>query len=381
MSKPEYRVPSMAEVDATPSNGLSVVSTFSGCGGSCLGFRMAGYRILYANEFVEEARRTYAANASPDTFLDARDVREVSARSILEAIDPFDGPIDVLEGSPPCASFSTAGKRSEHWGSAKRYSSTSQRTDDLFDEYVRLVGELRPRAFVAENVSGLVKGVSKGYFKRVLAGLQAKGYRVSARLLDAQWLGVPQQRQRLIFVGLRSDVAPHVAPPFPDPLPYRYSLRDVLPHVVRVKRSGEWRPASMPAGAVQASGARLGESATFSGGEMVEVDISKYAIGREWDRLAPGQQSERYFNLVRPRENAPSPTITATGGVVGAAAVTHPTERRKFTIEELRAVCGFPADFELTGTYTQQWERLGRAVPPPMMAAVARSLALVLEAA
>ena len=88
----------------------------------------------------------------------------------------------------------------------------------------------------------------------------------------------------------------------------------------------------------------------------------------------PGTQSERYFQLVRPSLDLACPTITATAGITGAAGVTHPTERRKFSIAELKRICGFPDDFKLTGTYSQQWERLGRAVPPVAMMYIARAV-------
>jgi site-specific DNA-cytosine methylase len=165
----------------------------------------------------------------------------VTGAEILAAVGRERGDVDVLEGSPPCASFSTAGKRSAGWGSVKPYSDTSQRVDDLFFEYARLVDEIRPRAFVAENVSGLVKGVAKGYFLEILRALRAPGYVVAARLLDAQWLGVPQARQRIIFVGVRADLVERygVGPAFPTPLRYRYSIRDALPGLAAVdERTG-----------------------------------------------------------------------------------------------------------------------------------------------
>ena len=96
------------------------------------------------------------------------------------------------------------------------------------------------------------------------------------------------------------------------------------------------------------------------------------AIGREWDKLEQGQQSDKYMNLVRPDPDRTCPTITAAGGSPWLASVTHPIEKRKFTIKELKRICAFPDDFQLTGTYTQQWERLGRAVPPLMMFQVAK---------
>ncbi len=149
-AKPPYRVPSMAEVRAVPLCGLRVASTFSGGGGSSLGYRMAGLKVAWASEFVESARETYAANF-PDTILDARDVREVRGAEILAALGMREGELDVLDGSPPCSAFSTAEKRDKGWGEKKNYSDGKEQViEDLFFEYARLVGEVRPRAFVAE---------------------------------------------------------------------------------------------------------------------------------------------------------------------------------------------------------------------------------------
>jgi len=101
----------------------------------------------------------------------------------------------------------------------------------LFFEFIRLLDGLKPRVFVAENVSGLVKGVAKGVFLEILAKLKACGYRVGVKVLDAQWLGVPQARQRTIFIGVREDLGK--PPVFPKPLPYRYTMREALQWIVR----------------------------------------------------------------------------------------------------------------------------------------------------
>jgi DNA (cytosine-5)-methyltransferase 1 len=215
----------------------------------------------------------------------------------------------------------------------------SQKNEDLFFEFVRLRDAVRPRVFVAENVSGLVKGVAKGYFLKILAELK-RGYRVEARLLDAQWLGVPQTRTRVIFVGVRDDLG--LDPVFPAPLPWRHSLREAL--------------AGLPPGSAVEP----------------ESDISRFAIGEQYDRLNPGQQSDKYFNLIRPSLDEPCPTImSSSGNVASLAAVVHPTEKRKFSIAELKRVCAFPPDFVLKGTYGERYERLGNSVPPPMMKACA----------
>lgn len=129
-----------------------------------------------------------------------------------------------------------------------------------------------------------------------------------------------------------------------------------------------------PAPAITVGGQQINACHYKVEGPEPESDISRFAIGEEWDKLRPGEQSDRYFQLVRPAADEPAPTITAAGGNSSTVGVTHPTEKRKFSIAELRRICGFPDDFVLTGTYAQQWERLGRAVPPVMMSHVAATV-------
>jgi DNA (cytosine-5)-methyltransferase 1 len=370
-SKPSYRVPSMGEIAAIPWNGLTVASTFSGCGGSCLGYRMAGFKVAWANEFVPAAQDSYRANA-PDCFLDKRDIRQVQPQEIFAQLGMEVGELDLLDGSPPCQAFSTAGKREKGWGEAKFYEhGASQCNETLFTEYIRLLRGLMPRVFVAENVSGLVKGVAKGYFLEILAALKASGYRVTCRVCDAQWLGVPQQRQRTIFIGVREDLK--LDPVHPLPLAYRYSVRDALPWIERIqagKYGAEWSNSD------RASGAVLASDGTRDHRRQCEAltDISRYAIGTEWDRTEIGGKNDKYRNLVRAPIDDVCQTVTASGGNLSTASVTHPTEKRKFTIAELKRICAFPDDFVLTGSYAQQWERLGNSVPPVMMFHIAAAI-------
>lgn len=344
MSGASYHVPSMAEISVVPWNGLKVVSTFSGAGGSCTGYRMAGYRVVWANELVPIAAEAYRANHN--SYLDTRDIRQVKPQEILQQIGLEAGDVDLLDGSPPCASFSISGARARNWDKENSYSEIRQRVDDLFYEYIRLLRGLQPKTFVAENVDGLIKGVSKGYFKDILRNLRASGYCVEARVLDAQWLGVPQARRRLIFVGVRSDL--QRLPVFPAPLAHRYSLYDALASLVAPVEP--------------------------------ETSISRYKIGALWNTLKPGEGHAKRFNLVRASWLKPCPTLTAGAGRGGTASISHPDEQRKFSIAELKRICAFPDDYVLVGSYEQQAERLGRAVPPVMMAAIATSLKGVLHA-
>lgn len=343
--KPPYRVPSMDEIEALPWNGYRVASTFSGCGGSCLGYRMAGYRVVYANEFIEEAQRTYKAN-HPDGFLDTRDIRQIKPGDVLERAGVDRGELDLFDGSPPCSAFSTAGKREAGWGKVKAYSDKAQRVDDLFFEYVRLVDGIRPKVFVAENVSGLVKGTAKGYFKRILAALREPGYRVSCRVLDAQWLGVPQMRQRTIFVGVRNDIG--LDPVHPSPLPYRYTVGEAIE--------------GLPYG---------GEARLLKPG----TDTHRY-----WLATKPGASLSNACKELTGKNSflthvKQSPNRQANAITQGTQQLYHWQEPRTLTLQELRRIGGFPDDFELTGDFSQRWERIGRAVPPLMMARIAGTIA------
>jgi DNA (cytosine-5)-methyltransferase 1 len=370
-NKPPYQVPSMEEIRALPWNGFTAASTFSGCGGSSLGYRMAGFRVLYANEFIPAAQDSYRANAADYTHLDTRDIRQVQPQDILTACGLSVGELDLFDGSPPCASFSTAGKRESGWGKVKKYSDSEQRTDDLFFEYSRLIRGIQPRVFVAENVSGLVKGTAKGYFLEILKELKGCGYKVGCKVLDAQWLGVPQARQRTIFVGVREDLK--AEPTHPKPLPYRYSVRDALPWIQKIQSGSfcaEWMSSDNTIGTIVQSDGTRGHRSQVE----AETDISRYAIGAEWEKLKPGEGSSKYLNLKRTRLDGAAHCISADGGNLSTAGVCHPTEKRKFSITELKRICGFPDDFILTGTYAQQWERCGRSVPPVMMSHIAATI-------
>lgn len=351
--KYKYTVPSMKDVRNTPKNGYKVVSTFSGGGGSCLGYRMAGFTVLYANEFIEEAQNTYRANF-PDSFLDTRDIRSVTPESILEITKLKKGELDLFDGSPPCSAFSMCGSREKGWGKAKNYSDSKQRVDDLFFEYIRILNGLQPKVFVAENVLGLLRGSARGYFNEIISAMRACGYKVKAAQVYAMWLGVPQDRRRVIFIGVRNDF--DVEPIFPKPLSYYYTLGDALEGVKNDPEEVE----------------------------SLSEEIKNYKIYEVLKKL-PKNPKKRisgskvmngsYFNLVRESLNQPCSTICQQNGIKSAAGNCHPLEDRKFTIEELKRITSIPDDFILTGIQEQQWERLGRMVPPLMMKAIADCIA------
>lgn len=345
--KPVYRIPSMAEINALPKNGFKVASTFSGAGGSCLGYKIAGFEVVWANEFIPAAARTYEANF-PGTILDRRDIRTVQAEEILAAANLKKGELDLFDGSPPCDPFSISGKREKKWGKVKNYSTTNQRTDDLSFEYIRLLEGLKPKVFVMENVAGLLYGTAKGYFKDILQRLKGCGYRVAVRLLDAQWLGVPQMRQRTIFVGVREDLP--FEPVHPKPFPYRFNLRDAFGETDEL--AGE---AYFPKPRT-----KLYKLWHWT------VENNKYCFD---DAHSGIYGTKSMFNHRRVSFDLPCPTI-----MQGSRHLYHPMKPRTLSIPELKRAASFPHDFNFTGTFAHSWERIGNCVPPLMMSAVAAAI-------
>ena len=176
-----YFVPSMSQVhELSAQKKFNVFSCFAGMGGSSTGYRMAGGNILAINEFMKPARSLYHSNY-PHTKIFPDDIRQLTGKQILNGIGLNKGELDVLDGSPPCAAFSLAGLRDKAWGKEKKYSGTTQRVDDLFFEFSRILKELQPKTFIAENVKGLTIGESKkllgGKTKSIKSFL--KGYKTS----------------------------------------------------------------------------------------------------------------------------------------------------------------------------------------------------------
>src|SRR3990167_8578328 len=147
------------------SDAPTVVSLFAGCGGSSLGYSMAGFRELLAVEWDANAAECLRANF-PDVEVYHGDVTKLEGEEALYLTGLVPGQLDVLDGSPPCQGFSTAGRRQ-----------TDDPRNGLFREYVRLLGVFKPRAFVMENVSGMVKGKMRLLFVEILEELKKAGYR------------------------------------------------------------------------------------------------------------------------------------------------------------------------------------------------------------
>ncbi len=194
----------LADAKFTKDKG-TVFSCFACGGGSTMGYKLAGFDVLGCNEIDPKMMEAYRTNHKPKY-------------SYLEPIQTFkerkDLPkelynLDILDGSPPCSSFSMAGNREKDWGKDKKFreGQAKQTLDTLFFDFIDLAKELQPKVVVAENVKGLLLGNAKQYVRKIYEEFDKAGYYCQHWLLDASKMGVPQRRERVFFICLRKDLA------------------------------------------------------------------------------------------------------------------------------------------------------------------------------
>ncbi len=205
----------------------TVISTFAGAGGSSLGYQMAGYDERLAVEWDDHAAQTFRLNF-PDVPLYHGDIAALTSDHAMELAGLKRGELDVLDGSPPCQGFSTSGKRK-----------FDDPRNSLFIEYARMLEDLQPKAFVMENVTGLVQGYMKQAYLKIAHTLKAAGYRVRGEVMNANHYHVPQKRRRVIIIGVRNDLK--IEPSHPRPTTNRIGCTriDGIPGRYSDKRYGD----------------------------------------------------------------------------------------------------------------------------------------------
>ena len=361
-------------LDCESLNRFNVISTFAGGGGSSTGYRLAGGKILAVNEFVEEARNTYSANY-PNTPILPDDIKTLKGQDFLDLVGLKKGELDILDGSPPCSAFSVAGSmcrsegatHSDGWGKTKTYSDGKkvENIEDLFFEFIRIANDIQPKVIVAENVKGLTIGEAKSYYHRITNELEAIGYYVSSKVMNASYHGVGQNRQRVIFICIREDIAEKVGLTFlnihslfPEESSTRTTFGDVIEGVVNnedeIKMITEkWQACNL----YKTTGSKMPD------------DPDKVLTGMDY------HPKGHAFNMKRASMRQPCPTLTAMGCAnITFGGIIHPLYNRKLTLAEQIRIQSLPDDFRLTGEWKQKAERIGRMVPPLMMRDIAESI-------
>ena len=319
-----------------PYHGKKVFGTFVCGGGSTMGYKLAGFEHLGGVEFTEHYSKVYKKNHKPKYFY-LEDIREFNKRNDLP--DELYN-LDLLDGSPPCAAFSTAGAREKNWGKVKEYEGKQQVKDDLVFVYCDTIEKLKPKVFLLENVSGLAKGNAKAYLKNIVKRL-SKNYNVQIFLLYAASMGIPQIRNRIFIIGHKKEYK----------LP-KLELNFNIPQLGFEVTRKYWN---------------ILDKNTF------HEKIDNLAIGKEWDNVEIGKNSDKFFNLCKPHLKKPCFTITESTSS-SAASVMHPTIKRKLNEKEVRMLCTFPKDYDFLDI--NAISTMGRSVLPVMMANISNQIRL-----
>ena len=188
-------------------NGCKVFGTFICGGGSTMGYKLAGFEHMGGVEIDPKVADVYKTNHKP-RHLFVEDIREFNERTDLPA-ELYS--LDILDGSPPCSTFSMAGSREKAWGKEKQFreGQALQTLDDLVFVYCDTIAKLKPKVFLLENVKGIIQGNAKWYSKQIVSRMEAHGYKVQVFCLNAASMGVPQKRERVFFIGHKKEFDLH----------------------------------------------------------------------------------------------------------------------------------------------------------------------------
>lgn len=187
-------------------NGLKVFSCFACGGGSTMGYKLAGCEVIGCCEIDPKMNEIYVKNHNPkyNFLMDIRDFNKLPNEELPEEL--FN--LDILDGSPPCTTFSMAGEREKSWGKKKKFreGQAEQTLDDLSFVFIDTVRKLKPKTVIMENVEGLLLGEAWAYVQRIYKEFKEAGYQLRHWLLKGEYMGVPQTRHRVFFIAVRNDI-------------------------------------------------------------------------------------------------------------------------------------------------------------------------------
>ena len=317
-------------------NGLKVFSCFACGGGSTMGYKLAGCEVIGCCEIDPKMNEVYVKNHHPkhNFLMDIRDFNAIPNEELPEEL--FN--LDILDGSPPCTTFSIAGEREDSWGKKKKFreGQKEQTLDDLSFVFIETVNKLRPKIVVMENVEGLMLGEAFGYVQKIYKQLNAIGYKVNHWLLKGEKMGIPQKRHRVIFVAARDDL--NIEPCDID-MDFHY---EQIPYgIVKDGRGGE----------VTGHTLKVLENLKPDENDCVHAWNRTYNQGKPEKRM--------WFNERVEHEETVASTIRATGTYYDYADKTYLSKK---TIANAST---FPQDYDFMGMKIQYI--CGMSVPPVMM--------------
>jgi len=325
----------LKDLNKVVKNNLNVFSCFHCGGGSTMGYKLAGFNVLGGVEIDPEMMKIYRRNHNPQFsyLMGVQEFKNISNDILPKEL--FE--LDVLDGSPPCSSFSMAGSREGAWGEKKKFreGQVHQVLDELFFDFIDIAKKLQPKVVVAENVKGLILGQAKGYVKEIFQKFRDAGYSTQLFLLNASKMGVPQARERTFFIG--NKLGKKIELNFNEK---QISINEAIQDIIH----------------------------------LVGKDQRNSINYKYYLKCRPGEQFSKYhpkgnlFNSKRLQFDRPSPTITSTFKSLNY----RPDDMFNLHDKQITRLQSFPEDYdfcELDPGYV-----CGMSVPPLMMQRVANAI-------
>ena len=308
-----------------------------------MGYKRAGCSIVAANDIDPEMAWHYKTNLNPPNYF------LCPIRDLLTAdLPPELFNLDILDGSPPCSTFSMAGSREKAWGKDKHFreGQAKQVLSDLFFDYLDLVERLKPKVAIAENVKGMILGNAKGYTKMVMARFKEIGYRPQLFLLNGADCGVPQRRERVFFCAIRDDIK---AAPLKLAPKHRWISAGEATADLQVLTDDEIRDTA-----------------------PTKARVALYPLTKEGDSMALASLKingkGNFFTTTRIDRNKPCATITS-----GRDVLYHWEDCRRISYREAKRLGSFPDDYHAKTDKIGKY-MIGMSVPPKMTEVVARAV-------
>lgn len=333
------------EVGFAENRQCEIISLFSGAGGLDVGFEKAGFRGIWANEFDRNIWETFEKN-HPQTILNRKSICDVDVREIPDCVG--------IIGGPPCQSWSKGGMKrgldDERWR--------------LFFEYIWILKAKRPLFFLAENAAGMLTDRHKDELLEIKKTFEDAGYRLSSTLVNAHDYGVPQDRERVLFVGYRNDL--NISFKMPDPIPVerRKCLRDAIGDLAVIK------PACRKGGLVEAPNDILRPNHEYMIGSFSSMFMSRNRV-RSWDEPAFTVQASARQSQLHPS----APKMIRNGDGTFSFAKGHENEYRRLSVREAARIQTFPDNFIFYyKDIADGYKMIGNAVPVELARIVAEQI-------
>ena len=307
-----------------------------------MGYKLAGCEVIAANDIDQEMEWHYQNNFNPEYYF-LCPIKDLIVKNI--PADLFN--LDILDGSPPCSTFSMSGKREKDWGKDKHFreGQAKQVLSDLFFDYLNLVNRLQPKVAIAENVKGIILGNAKGYTKIIMARFNEIGYVPQLFLINSADCGVPQKRERVFFCAIR---------------------KDLFKKKLELSPNHQW----------------INLENALSDLQNNKDDILNYKISdfakTMWQQTKEGNSLENayckitgktqgYFTHFKENRKQPSNTI------ISGSEKYHYSEPRLFSLNEYIRIGSFPDDYIFKNSSAGKY-MIGMSVPPKMTEYVAREV-------